>query len=198
MKDGGAPPGALVELRAVASAPVEAPISLSGAHYTDPALFEAERDGLLHRAWHCLGRDDEIPAPGDYFTLQLLHEPLLAVRGDDGAVRVFANLCRHRAMKLAEGAGAAKRFTCPYHAWSYARDGALASAPRMPKDRVAGCRLHEFRTEIWRGFIYVNLSGDAPALAPQLGALGDLIGVYDQSKMRIRHREDEIWRGNWK
>ncbi|MEM8755211.1 MAG: SRPBCC family protein, partial [Pseudomonadota bacterium] len=83
-----------------------------------------------------------------------------------------------------------------YHAWSYGRDGRLASAPRMPKERVAGCRLHEFRSTIWRGFVYVDLSGEAPPL--DLAGLDELIEPYDQPKMRFAHVEREVWRCNWK
>lgn len=185
-------------LNDIAAAPMDAPLSLTGAHYTDPAFFAVERQGVLWNGWHCLGRMDEIPNAGDYFTAHLLTEPLLIARGDDGAVRVLSNVCRHRAMPVAQGAGTAKRFVCRYHAWSYGRDGALANAPRMPKDRLSGCGLPEFRSEVWRGFIYVNLSGVAAPLAPQLTKLDDLIGIYDQSKMQIVHVEQEDWRCNWK
>ena len=188
----------IASLKDVAGAPDDAPVSLSGAHYTVQALFDHECATILRDAWHLLGRADEIPEPGDFFTTKLLTEPLLIVRGDDGEIRVLANVCRHRGMPLAAGTGNEKRFICRYHAWSYGRDGALASAPRMPKARVKDCRLHEFRTEIWRGSIYVNLSGDAPPLAGQLTKLDELIGIYDQSKMVHAHTEEEIWACNWK
>ena len=190
----------VASLKAIAEAPDEAPLSLSGAHYTDADLFARECETILSGAWHCLGREDEIPSAGDYFTIRVLNEPLLVVRGDDGEVRALANVCRHRGMPLAADAetGNARRFVCRYHAWSYGRDGALASAPRMPKERVKGCRLHGFRTETWRGFIYANLSGDAEPLAPQLTKLDELIGLFDQSKMRHVHTEHETWACNWK
>lgn len=194
-----APPSDLYDtLAAVAAAPDEAPLSLTGRHYADAAWFAAERAGVLRRGWHCLGRADEIPAPGDFFTTRLLTEPLLVVRGDDGEVRVFANICRHRGMILAEGAGSAHRFVCRYHAWSYGRDGALASAPRMPKDQVAGCGLHRFRSEIWRGFVYATLADEAPPLAPHLAGLAAFIDLYDPEAMVVAHVEHEVWRCNWK
>lgn len=193
-------PALIASLKDIATAPDDAPLSLTGAHYVSKALFEHERATLLPQSWRCLGRADEIPAPGDYFATRVLDEPIIVARGADGEVRALANVCRHRGMPLVadDAAGSVKRFVCRYHAWSYESDGALASAPRMPKTRVAGCRLHEFRTETWRGFVYVNLSGDAAPLAPQLAKLGDLIGIYDQSKMRHVHTEHEIWRCNWK
>ena len=188
----------IASIKEIAAAPDDAPLSLAGRHYTDPSLFERECETVLRDAWHYLGREDEIPKPGDYFTTNLLTEPLLIARGDDDVIRVMANVCRHRGMPLVEGTGSEKRFVCRYHAWSYGRDGALASAPRMPKERVKDCRLHEFRSEIWRGGIYVNLSGGADPLAPQLGRLDDLIGIYDQSKMVHAHTEEEVWACNWK
>lgn len=188
----------MTELKATAEATPEMALSLSGRHYTDPAFFAHEAKTVLRTGWHCLGRADEISNPGDFFTVQLLNEPLLIVRGDDDQIRVLSNVCRHRAMPVATGTGTAKRFVCRYHAWSYGRDGALASAPRMDKERTKGCALPTHQTEIWRGFIYVNLSGDAPALAPQLPKLDDLIGIYDQSSMEVVHVEEEDWKCNWK
>ena len=106
----------IASLKTIAAAPLEAPLSLTGAHYTDPALFAQECATVLRTGWHCLGREDEVPEPGDFFTTRLLNESIIVVRGDDGEIRALANVCRHRGMPLAAGRGSARRFVCRYHA----------------------------------------------------------------------------------
>ncbi|MEM6578385.1 MAG: Rieske (2Fe-2S) protein, partial [Pseudomonadota bacterium] len=104
------------KLQYLAALPADRPTGMPGAFYTSQTQFEHEARTVLRTGWHCLGRIDEIAQPGDFFTVQLLNEPLLVVRGDDDDVRVMANVCRHRGMPLAEGRGRTKRFVCSYHA----------------------------------------------------------------------------------
>lgn len=177
-----------------------AALSLPGIFYASPQFFAHEVNALLAHEWHCLGRADEVPEPGDYFTADLLGEPLLVVRGDDGVLRILSNICRHRGMPLAEGRGRAEKFVCSYHAWSYGRDGRLRNAPRMRGTALdaANCRLPEFRSEIWQGFVYVNLDDDAAPLAPRLTGLGKVLAPYHTGEMRIVHVAEEAWQTNWK
>jgi len=170
-------------IREIAALPQESALTLPGRAYVDQALFDRECETVLAAGWHCLGRCDEIPNAGDYFTTDLLGEPLLIVRGDDGVIRVLSNLCRHRAMPLAEGHGNTDKFVCSYHAWSYARDGALRSAARMQATALdkKSCRLPRFRSEEWRGFLYVSLDDEAAPLAPTLEGLEGVVGPYRTS-----------------
>ena len=138
------------------------------------AFLELEREEIFRKEWVCLGRVEEVPNPGDYLTTELIDEPLIVVRGQDKKVRVLSNVCRHRSSVILEGTGNAKNFVCPYHAWTYANDGQLLRAPYMDKVKgfqVKNCRLPEFATEVWHGFVYVNLDGKAKPLAPRLKAL---------------------------
>lgn len=187
-------------IRKTAALPPEQALTLPGAAYADDALFALECETLLASGWHCLGRCDEIAEPGDYFTADLLGEPLLVVRGDDGVIRVLSNLCRHRSMPLAEGRGRAEKFVCSYHAWSYARDGALRRATRMKGTALdpARCRLPRFRSEEWRGFLYCALDEETPPLAPTLAGLEPILAPYHSEDFRIVHTAEEIWRCNWK
>ena len=186
------------QLQALTDQPDDAPYGMPGAFYTDPAQFQSECNGVLRRSWHCLGREDEIPGAGDYFTVQLLNEPILVVRGDDGEIRALANVCRHRGMPLAEGRGSAKRFVCSYHAWTYGADGALLRAPRMQNAGfdVKSCRLHQHNLQRWNGFIYVNLDPDAPEFA--FPDLDRMLSPYETSDFRLVHVAEEIWNCNWK
>jgi phenylpropionate dioxygenase-like ring-hydroxylating dioxygenase large terminal subunit len=188
------------QLREVAALSDAAARSLPGRFYTDPDFFRHEVETILKREWFCLGRADEIPQAGDYLTANLFEEPLLVTRGDDGAVHVLSNVCRHRGMLLAEGRGNTRLFACPYHAWSYDRAGILVSAPRMKEKGVGAgsCRLPEFRAEIWNGFIYVNLDDEAAPLAPRLGGLDALLARYGTAEMRFVGAFEEVWHTNWK
>lgn len=188
------------QLQEIAATALDKAVSLPGAFYTSQAYFEHEVETLLKHQWHCLGRADELPSPGDYFTAHLFNEPLLVVRGDDGQIRVLSNVCRHRGMPVAEGSGSTRRFVCSYHAWSYNRDGGLANAPRMRDKglKKSECRLPEFRSEIWNGFVYANLDDHAPALATGLGTLDSLLENYRSQDMRFVYVAEEVWRTNWK
>lgn len=188
------------ELNRIAQGPANTARALPGRFYTTTEFFEREVAAILSKEWHCLGRVDEIPNPGDYLVAQLFKEPLLICRGDDAQIRAFSNVCRHRGMRIAAHAGSAQRFVCPYHGWSYGRDGVGLAPSRL---RDAGMpnglfRLPEFRSEIWNGFIYVNLDDAAAPLAPRLEQLDRLLENYQPERMRVVHVAQEEWRTNWK
>ena len=187
-------------LRAALDAPHDAARALPGGYYRSGEMLAAER-ALFARTWICVGRADEIAAPGDYLTWQIGAEPIVVVRGADGVVRALSNVCRHRGMLLAEGHGTARRLICPYHAWTYDLGGQLIGAPRMedrPGFRREDCRLPEFPVEIWRGFVFVSLDPEAAPLAPRLGGLDAMIGAYHFEEMTTRYAAVEVWETNWK
>lgn len=187
------------ELAVLAYAPQNAALGLSGSFYTDQAYFEHECATVLKKGWHCVGRIDELPEIGDYLTLHLLNEPLIIVR-DQSGIKALSNVCRHRGMRLAEGTGNTKRFTCPYHAWMYGTDGALQRAPRMKNESFdpKTCKLGEFGCEIRFGFIYVCLDENPLNIDQALDGLEGLIGAYEPENYRIVHSATEIWKTNWK
>ncbi len=185
-------------LQELAALPADRPMGMPGRFYTDPKWFEHESANVLRQGWHCLGRVDEVPEPGDFFTAQVLNEPMIIVRGDDDQVRVLANVCRHRGMPLAEGRGNVKRFVCTYHAWAYGRDGGLLRAARMENAgfKTDNCRLYGFNTQFWNGFIYVNLDDQAaPFDHPELDTL---LSAYETETFRLVHVAEENWHTNWK
>ena len=103
---------------------------LAGWLYHDPEFFAAERKAFLRAAPQVVCHESEIAEPGEWRTLDYLGESVFVIRGDDGQVRAFSNVCRHRGSRLVDGTGGcAKVLTCPYHAWSYARDGRLVGVP---------------------------------------------------------------------
>ena len=100
------------------------------SRYTDPARFEREYEAIFRRLPNYAGHMGELPEPGSFVSRELAGVPVLIVRDDDGEIRAFVNACRHRGTQLvSDHAGCSKRFVCPYHAWSYNRDGSLANIP---------------------------------------------------------------------
>ena len=175
--------------------------SMPAGFYTSPEFLAVETGELFHKEWVCIGRAEEAASPGDYWTTDLLGEPLLAVRAGDGRLRVFSNVCRHRGMPVANGRGNAKHLQCPYHAWTYDLRGRLLRAPLI-KGRddfdQASCGLPEVATEVWQGFLFVNLDGQASPLAPRLEGLVPLVRNYHMEDMVLGHCETESWDTNWK
>ncbi len=117
--------------------------TLPGWAYTDAELFERERTAIFDRGWHYAGPLSALAKAGDYITAGLLDQNIIVIRGKDGELRGFYNVCQHRAHELLKGRGCAKVITCPYHAWSYHADGRLRSArgteniDRFPIRRVS-------------------------------------------------------------
>jgi phenylpropionate dioxygenase-like ring-hydroxylating dioxygenase large terminal subunit len=169
--------------------------------YVSPALYQLEIDRIFRREWLCVGREEQVPSPGDYFTADVIGEPMVIVHGSDGILRALNTVCRHRFMPVVEGRGHADRFICPYHAWTYDTTGALTAAPYMQGAKnfdQARCRLPNYRLETWYGFIFVNLHDKADPLAPRMRTLEKAIASYRVASQRQVLPYEAEWRGNWK
>lgn len=189
------------ELTTLKSIPPEQARTMPPSYYTSPEFLALEEEHIFRREWICIGHAGEIANPGDYFTTELVGEPLIVTRADDGRVRVLSNVCRHRGNVIMEGSGNRKRFICGYHAWVYNGDGELLNAPLMEQidgfDK-AKCSLPSFATEVWKGFIYVNLDGNAAPLAEQLTGLEPIINNYRMEDRNFVYGEETVWGCNWK
>ena len=175
--------------------------TLSANLYWDTTVFAAEREKIFGRTWQVIGHHDQVANPGDYFTTDLLGEPLLIVRGTDGQLRGFYNVCRHRAGPAAEGCGSRKLFRCGYHGWTYGLDGALISATEI--DGVEGFRAEDFalvpvRTEEWFNLVFVNLDPQALALRERLGQLPQQAERFPFTEMKLFERRMYDMKCNWK
>ncbi len=176
----------------------------------DPAYYEAEREAVFKRTWLNVGRVERLPRTGSYFTRELAvaDTSLILVRGKDGQIRAFHNICRHRGNKLvwndfpaAETAGTCRQFTCKYHAWRYGLDGELTFIQQ--EDEFFGVDKSQYglkavRCEIWEGFIFVNLDPDAQPLHDYLGRFAKGIEGYpfDQMTQVTKYRANVG--SNWK
>jgi choline monooxygenase len=169
--------------------------------YTDAAVFAQEKSRIFARTWQVVGHASQVSNPGDYFTTDLLGEPLLLVRGSDQRLRGFYNVCRHRAGPAAEGCGSRKLLRCGYHGWTYGLDGSLIRATEM--DGVEGFRPEDFalvpvRTEEWFHLVFVNLDPNARPLVESLGALPAQTGKYPFAAMTRCARRTYEMKCNWK
>jgi phenylpropionate dioxygenase-like ring-hydroxylating dioxygenase large terminal subunit len=155
--------------------------------YTSPEFFAFEREAVFARNWVCVGRADQLVAPGDAFSASVAGEPLIVARGGSGAIRVLGAVCRHRGHVLScAGDNPKGLIRCPLHYWTYDLDGRLVGAPRMGDQLTRlrdAVRLPPVRSEIWHGFIFVNLSGDAPPLAPSLVKVEPCWANYPEAEM---------------
>ncbi|MCS6622839.1 Rieske 2Fe-2S domain-containing protein [Roseibacterium beibuensis] len=155
-------------------------VTLPARLYGSPDAWSRERAAVFGRAWLFIGHEAEAPGVGDWIATDVAGHRLMAVRGKDGALRAFHNVCRHRAGPLVQGeAGHCEgELVCAYHGWRYALDGRLRAATGF--GTVEGFDPREFgllelRLEVWRGLVFVNLDAEAPPLGEHVAALDALL-----------------------
>jgi phenylpropionate dioxygenase-like ring-hydroxylating dioxygenase large terminal subunit len=148
--------------------------------YTSPEVFAAECEKIFRRAWLMVARDSEVPNPGDFIkrTIYPLGLDALIVRGKDGVVRGFHNVCAHRGSELVrESEGRTNLFVCPYHAWSYGTDGkcrAIPGAEFFPQVDRETIGLSPIHADIWNGFVFLNFDvTPKQTLGTFLGEVGE-------------------------
>ena len=170
--------------------------------FTDPNVFEVEKEAIFRRQWLAIGRSPQLAEPGDYLTWELLGDPIIVARDTDGTLHAFSSVCLHRSCLIAQGPGnAPKGLTCPYHRWTYALDGQLKGAPLMDQAEnfdKSSMRLPQLAVEEWLGWIFINADTNASALAPQLTNLEALMAPYGVADMVCYDtlEFDSPW--NWK
>jgi phenylpropionate dioxygenase-like ring-hydroxylating dioxygenase large terminal subunit len=197
--------GSWTEHYGLGTGPVSYEDSVSPEHY------ELECDAIFRRTWLNVGRVEQVPKVGSYFTKELdaARTSVIVVRDSDSEVRAFYNICRHRGNKLVwndypgeETSGVCRQFTCKYHGWRYSLQGELTFVQQESEffdlDK-ADYGLAPVRTEVWEGFIFVNLdTEDSTPLRDYLGELGEGITGYPFHKMTQVHRYRAEVGSNWK
>ncbi|MGH6953075.1 MAG: aromatic ring-hydroxylating oxygenase subunit alpha, partial [Alphaproteobacteria bacterium] len=193
--------GILDQLVERARKPLREASGIPPESYRSPELFALERELIFAKDWLCPGRAADIPKPGDYITFSINDQPIFVIRGQDGTIRGFSNVCLHRMMRLLDGTGNRRRIACPYHAWTYDLDGRLLAAPHM-KDAAGfdakGLCLPAVRTELWEGWIYVTLDPEARSIATELSPLREVVAKYAMADYVPAVIQDHVWNTNWK
>lgn len=176
--------------------------TLPSSWYFDPCMLAREREKVFGRTWQLVGRADQVAQPGQYFTATVGDEPVVVVRGADGTLRAFSNVCRHRAGPVASGEGSRKSFQCGYHGWTYALDGRLIATPEFDgvecwiKDEQ---RLPEFKVETWGALVFVNLDVNSESLDLTLEDIPARAAWRSEwTSMRLAERKDWHLDCNWK
>jgi Rieske 2Fe-2S family protein len=184
--------------------PYDRAVTLPGEAYGSPDVFAWEQAHLFEGAWMCIGRASDLglAAPGAQAAVQVGTQSFLLVVGDDGLIRGFHNICRHRGHELlAVGEQRTQRgVRCPYHAWVYGLEGDLRATPRFDMDSLdkADYPLVDARVEVWHGWLFLNASGDAPDLGTYLGNLEVVVDGYRPEELRLGARHEYELAANWK
>jgi choline monooxygenase len=190
----------------LASYDVEAPLAeastIPAPWYVDGRIAELERQTVFSRTWQVMGRIDQVAKPGQFVTATVAGEPLVAVRGNDGILRAFYNVCRHHAAAVVmEPCGQASILHCPYHGWNYGLDGSLKGMPEF--DGVKNFErkdngLVPVKVDTWEQFVFVNLDEDAGPLTEFLGGLVKRVAPLGLSKMQYFGSQSYDIHCNWK
>ena len=186
-----------------ATAPLERASTIPGSWYTDPRIAERERETVWSKSWVMIGRAAEVAEPGQYLTAELAGEPIVAVRGADGVLRAFFNVCRHHAAAVMTApCGRADKLRCPYHGWTYDLTGRLRGVPefggveRFDRDETGLVPIGG--VDVWEHFVFVHLAADPPPLAQHLGALVAQAAPCGLGALAFCERREYVLNCNWK
>ena len=184
--------------------------TLPGRYYTDPEIFAAEQERIFEERWIAAARAADLAAPGSYRTVSVGRESVILLRGRDGALRAFLNVCRHRGARLCTDASGqvGRRLQCPYHAWTYGLDGSLVAAPNLTKmadiDRTA-YGLAPVSLREWLGYAWICLAEAPPSFEDTvIGAVAERLGgpaevdAWDIGSLTVGRRVTYDVAANWK
>jgi phenylpropionate dioxygenase-like ring-hydroxylating dioxygenase large terminal subunit len=170
--------------------------TLPWSWYFDPEILRLEQDAIFRRTWQYVGHLGQVAEPGSFFAGRAGDVPVVVTRAQDGELRAFLNVCRHRGTVIVEGQGSRASLQCPYHAWTYGLDGALRAAPRSdetaPRDELG---LIPLRVAEWGPFVFVNPEASGPSLEE---TLGELWSALPMDGLAFHHRVEYALESNWK
>lgn len=184
------------------TAPLSRAYTIPAAWYTDPRIAELERLSVFSKTWQLVARTDELKGAGDFISTRVAGEPVVVVRGNDGVLRGFYNVCRHHAAAVVtQPCGHASLLRCPYHGWNYGLDGSLKGMPEFEGvenfDRAQN-GLVPIRVDTWECFVFVNLDSAAAALNQFLGGLVERVAPLGIGQLHYFDRRVYDIACNWK
>ena len=186
----------------LAGEPLARARTIPSAWYVDPRFLDADREWIFARTWQFVSHSAQLAAPGQFVTAMLADEPVIIVRGKDGVLRAFYNVCRHRGGPLAlEPEGCVNALQCKYHGWTYLLDGSLRGVPAMDHTELFDRKdfgLHPIRVEEWQGLVFVNLDPDARPLDHFMEGIAEQIAPMRLDRLRFVRRVDYAVACNWK
>ena len=176
--------------------------ALPARYYFGEDMLAMEQRAVFARSWQLVAQHAQLAEPGDHVVERIGEVPVIVVRGQDGVLRAFPNVCRHRAgpLALCNGKGA-RALHCKYHGWTYTLEGQLRSAPEMQAAqdfRVEDIRLPPLRVHEWQGLVFVALDDSVPDFDDVYGGIIERIAPIDLSAMRYLRRDSYDIDCNWK
>ena len=174
--------------------------SLEQRFYTDPEIYELEIDQIVMRNWIFAGHQSELAEPGDFKVINVANESAILVKGEDGGIRAFANVCRHRgSLVCLEDSGNTRKFTCPYHGWVFDTAGNLVGTRDMPDDfRREDFGLHAVSLDIVHGLMFIAFSDDPPSLEAAKRDLTEPMAMFDFENLKVAATKVYPIAANWK
>ena len=184
----------------------EDPVAAGTLHaeaYTTQRWYDFEQTAVFARSWQWVCHREKLANAGDYVTTTVAGHPVVVVRGGDGALRAFYNVCKHRAHQVLAGEGSARSLRCPYHGWTYDLDGSLIAARHSGHAvdfDTSGICLDAVQAEEFGGFVFVNLDSAAAPLLQQAGGLAAEIATKapDIADLTLARRLSYDIASNWK
>ena len=175
-------------------------MSLAQPFYNDPEVFQADLSLIWYRDWIFAASAAELPKPGSYVTLQLGAYPVVIVRGNDGTVRAFHNVCRHRGQRLcSKPSGQTAKLVCPYHQWTYETDGKLLWAHDMGPDfRPDAHGLKRIHCAEAAGMVFICVADTAPDFTDLKATADRYTAAHRLSDLKVAHQSRIVEGGNWK
>jgi glycine betaine catabolism A len=177
--------------------------TLPGRYYVAPQILDQEFDRIFTQRWLCVGREDQIAHPGDYFLQSVGNESIIVLRDRSGTARAYYNVCRHRGTRLCEDHRGrfSETIQCPYHAWTYSLDGRLVGAPSSADIEgftKSDYPLHKVSIESWEGFLFINLSENPEPFAQAFEPLIGRFTRFNLSRLAVARTIEYDVRANWK
>lgn len=183
------------------AAPLSRAETMPSAWYTESRFHELDREAVFRRSWQYVGHVGRVARAGEYLVATVGESPVLVVRGTDGVLRAFYNVCRHRGGPLATADGCAKALKCRYHGWTYLLDGSLRGVPKF--DRVdlfdrKDYGLLPLHVDVWEGLVFVHLADAPPPLRTTMQGIAERIAPVRVGDLRFAQRVEYDVRANWK
>jgi phenylpropionate dioxygenase-like ring-hydroxylating dioxygenase large terminal subunit len=171
--------------------------------YSNPELFDLEYAAFFLKRWQFAGHENDLPEAGDFLTVDIGRANVFVMRGNDGELRAFLNVCRHRGSRILEASGTCPGvIRCPYHGWSYQFDGSLKTIPQeqnFPAADREQLGLHQVELEIYYGLLFVRVLPGGASVELDFDATSRFFDQFGVARYeRFQPAVEEIWNVNWK
>lgn len=195
-----APKTALQEECLVTMNSLDSARQMPGYFYTDPGIFNREKELIFKKTWICIGREEQVTNNGDYMAIEVVDESIAVVRDKFGKINCFVNMCLHRGVPVVYGKGNTKGFSCPYHAWHYDLNGALTASPYMEKSKIEikGSKLKQLRVALWEGWIFTSFNSDVESFDSFIGPIAKDLVWFKSGECKLAERVILKIDCNWK